>query len=102
MLALLLFLIIGGIMLLGAGGIFFVVYAMLFGKRDAEKAEAKYKAELPQRFNGAATVAWDVSLSNTGTPKKQQLIDDAQKYGYDLDHMSSNNVSQTLVFKKAA
>lgn len=102
MLALLMFILIGGVMLLGAGVIIAFFGWAFFGDSWKKKAEAKYQAELPQRFNGAGTVAWDVSLSNTGTPKKQQLIDDAQRYGYELDHMSSNNVAQTLVFKRVA
>jgi hypothetical protein len=100
MLTLLATLIIFGIMALGAAGIFVFFYALFFGKRDAEKAEAKYQEELPERFDGTNTVVWDISLTNTGTPKKEQLIQDAQDYGYDLDHISTNKVAQTLVFKR--
>lgn len=100
MLELLALLVILGIMALGAAGIFVVFYAIFFGGKANEKAEEKYKADLPKKFDGSNTVVWDISLTNSGTPKKEQLIEDAQKYGYDLDHISTNKVAQTLVFKR--
>lgn len=99
MLTLLIILILLGIMAFGA---FFIVMFFrwaFFGDKIKAKKMERYKQRLPQRFNGADTVTWDLP-NYSDAPTKDQLISDATQAGYRLDHISSGRYEQTLVFAK--
>lgn len=102
MLALLIFVLIGGVMLLGAAGIAWFFAWVFFGDKWKANAQERYKTQLPERFNGTPTVVWELG-NHSRAPSKDQLVADALEHGYDLDHITAKGqYDQTLVFKKAA
>lgn len=101
MLTLLAILIIGGIMLFGAGGIFMFFRWAFFGDQIKEKKLAAYRESLPDRFDGSQTVVWDLP-NYPDAPTKEQLIKDAEEHGYELDHVAAGRYDQSLIFKMSA
>lgn len=99
MLTLLVMVIVGGIMLIGAVGIFFFFRWAFFGEKIEKRKIETYRESLPDRFDGTPTVVWDLP-NYSSAPSKEQLINDAQEYGYALDHVAAGRYDQSLIFKK--
>lgn len=99
MLTLLVLFIFGGIMLFGAVGLFFFFRWAFFGDKIKERKIDAYRESLPDRFDGSPTVVWDLP-NYSSAPTKEQLIKDAEEYGYALDHVAAGRYDQSLIFKK--
>lgn len=101
MLTLLVIFILGGIMAFGAFFIFMFFRWAFFGDKIKERKMVAYRESLPTRFDGSQTVVWDLP-NYPDAPTKEQLITDAEEYGYALDHVAAGRYDQSLIFKASA